>query len=164
VDGAGPTRSRRPRPVPRPSLGARVRLGGVRWAARTTGRRWAGAPAVASGTAQADLVSFVPPLGERLARLHAMGAHAGADPATWGASEPTPEASGARPGIDGPGGRRRSPLGRLGRVLRAAVTWPLRAAVALAALAGAAVFAWFSLVLYALLLSPVVALLHALLR
>jgi hypothetical protein len=109
----------------------------------------------------------VPPLAERLARLHAMGARPGPDAAAWDADRPDLIAGPDQPPLPypgAPGGWRTGPFARLGRGLRAAVAWPLRIAAALVVLAGAACLAWFSLILYALVLSPIVALLHAALR
>lgn len=63
----------------RPSPLARLRLGAARWATRRAAHREAGAPLVtaagagAGPAAETALVTFVPPLAERLDRVHAMG-------------------------------------------------------------------------------------------
>ncbi len=86
----------------------RMRAAAAGWAGRVAAGRWAGAPGIAQGTAQAELVAFVPTLDERLDRLGALGAG------------PDLAAMGRRPaaGSPGPGaGAAHRPAGRFGRGL-----------------------------------------------
>ena len=129
----------------RPTLVQRARRAGVAWGSRAAAGRWSGAPTVAAGSATAELASFVPPLDDRLRRLNAMGARPDLDP---GVPVAPPERRGAR----------------LGRALRAAVTWPARLVTAAGLLAVTLALAYVTLVIDALVLAPIVTLVHLLLR
>jgi hypothetical protein len=100
---------------------------------------------VAAGTATAELAGFVPRLDDRLRRLNAMGARPDLDP---GVPVAAPERRGAR----------------LGRGLRAAVAWPARLVTAAGLLAVTLALAYATLVVDALILAPIVTLIHLLLR
>ncbi|HLM64474.1 MAG TPA: hypothetical protein VK306_09275 [Acidimicrobiales bacterium] len=113
-----------------------------------SGGRSGAEPVVAGGTAHAELVTFLPPLAERLRRLHAMGARPDVDPGV-----PVPA------GGHGPGG-----LATLARAVRHAVMWPARLVAVTALLALTACLVYLSLILDALFLAPLVVLVHAMLR
>lgn len=127
----------------------RVRAAAAAWAGRVAAGRWAGAPGIAQGTAQAELVAFVPTLPERLDRLGALGAG------------PDLAALGRRPAARAPGaGATRRTARRAG----SAAVWVGRVGGAIAVLAVACALAYVTLVIDALVLAPPTALLHAALR
>ena len=127
----------------------RLRAAAAGWAGRVAAGRWAGAPGIAQGTAQAELVAFVPTLDERLDRLGALGA--GPDLAALG-RRPTA-------GSPGPGAARRT-----ARRAGSAAAWLGRVTGAAAVLAVACALVYVTLVIDALVLAPPTALLHAVLR
>jgi Zn-dependent protease with chaperone function len=131
----------------RPTAVGRVRLAAAGWAARLAEGRWAGAPARRGRTAEAELVTFVPPLGERLDRLHAMGAHPDLD----ALGRPAPQASATA-------------TARATHTTRVTLTWSARVTGAAAALAAGLALVYVTLVIDALVLAPPTVLLHAVLR
>jgi Zn-dependent protease with chaperone function len=105
-------------------------------------------PVVTGGTAHGELVTFLPPLAERLRRLHAMGARPDVDPGV-----PVPA------GIRVPGA-----LATLARGARHAVVWPARLVAAAVLVALTSCLVYLSLILDALFLAPLVVLAHVVLR